>query len=816
MNEVLAQFDNLVRNVSNAARMHEEASVLVLRIATVTTSKISLAEYKSCMLASLRSLLPKDWTTAHESAWCWMWDNVEKLLMVNMGKTSTWHKELSQFISQFDEAQVYQLRADIYAKFFVDCPVGEGFFNQSNTYLHLVAQKMVGLILEIFIHPVEMGEWISGLGLRHVGYAIPIELFPPFVTVWMACFKNVGASDTAVEALGWSLGLVSKIQTRTITEGTTVVMKAINANSAKSLNRSLSFAPRGERAQWLLLIKAGTQQISPFLWSIQSGALEVAGAILADLVTIRADRERYYYAAQDLFRNHQDIVKLLFDDAPALLPPLLDGLIWRSRQIVGGYRRVNYYIKDLLVNDEGKFHKSLEWIARSEDPTIVCHPVLVLLADLVWSRVALASFLYKKSWFLFTLFMFLISQSVLNGLDTTNETILVTFCFRAFIYLFSMGIMIFNHIGAIVRSYRKSDTITLFGRIRLPRYWENWQDSFNLVLTIFLVAMLTSEPILHCLHDNGGELFNPHCPAGDKLHFFPYSVFTMLAMILYYILLVDLAVLNNRVSAYVLVCGRMLPELALFLLALASVLMMLSSSLSCLKQNQPEFKNIGAGIMVLWEMILNIFNQEGYVRMHDEPVVIVVVYLYMIIGAVFLLNLLVAQLACAYDSVYKDMVGHARLKRIKIITEVMPSVTKKKWASFVDVLQMDKRIEFNEGDVGLAGGVQVLEVASANPTTVEVIRRFGGTTSPTVKWPEEDNQGDDDNDRFQRLEDLIKRVADQIARATSGKKKKTGGASSSGMSGSGGHEAAMGEGSGAMSETAEAEDELGQEGEGEA
>merc|ERR1740117_1574247 len=71
MNEVLAQFDNIVENVANAARLQEEASILVLRIAKLPSAKINLAEYKSCMLASLRSLLPKDWTTEHEVAWVW-------------------------------------------------------------------------------------------------------------------------------------------------------------------------------------------------------------------------------------------------------------------------------------------------------------------------------------------------------------------------------------------------------------------------------------------------------------------------------------------------------------------------------------------------------------------------------------------------------------------------------------------------------------------------------------------------------------------------------------------------------------------------
>ena len=203
----------------------------------------------------------------------------------------------------------------------------------------------------------------------------------------------------------------------------------------------------------------------------------------------------------------------------------------------------------------------------------------------------------------------------------------------------------------------------------------------------------------------------------------------------------------------------MLPELGLFLIALASVLLTLSSALSCLDHDQPQFENIATGIVALWEMLLAMFSQEDYIRMHDEPVVLCVVYLYLVVGVVFLLNLLVAQLTCAYDAIYKDMVGFARLKRMRIITDCMPAVTPKRWKLFKDSLELEKRLEFNEGDVGLAGGIQILELASANPTTVDIIKRFGGTTNPAVKWPEEEGSGDDDNDRFSRLEDLIKKVS---------------------------------------------------------
>jgi len=299
-------------------------------------------------------------------------------------------------------------------------------------------------------------------------------------------------------------------------------------------------------------------------------------------------------------------------------------------------------------------------------------------------------------------------------------------------------------------------------------------------------------------------MFNDVCKASDEIKFFPYSFFTMIAMMLYYVLLMDLAVFNNRVSAYVLVVGRMLVELALFLLALSTVLLTLSSAFSCLEQEEKEFKNIGAGFMALWEMTINVYSAPAYERLKNETILLIGCYCFLIISVVFLLNLLIAQLCCAYDAIYADMLGYARLKRIDIICDSMPSVSPKKWTFFVDSLELRKRVEFNEGDVGLPGGIQVLEAASANPTTVDTIRRFGGTTSPKVKWPEEEGGGDDESDRFGRIEDLIKKLGDQAAKAASSgaKKIKAGGASSSGMSGGGG-----GSGAGGGSGEAEAEAE---------
>jgi hypothetical protein len=326
---------------------------------------------------------------------------------------------------------------------------------------------------------------------------------------------------------------------------------------------------------------------------------------------------------------------------------------------------------------------------------------------------------------------------------------------------------------------------------------------------LMLMVMVAFEPILHCMQDNHGVLFTDICDRSKAFKFFPYSVASMFAMFIYYALLIDLAVFNNRVSAYVLVCGRMLAEVGLFLLALVVLLLTFSSAFSCLDQKEKEFHGIPQGSMALWEMVLQMFSGVHYERLHEEPSILYGCFAYLVVTQIFLLNMLIAQLSCAYDAVYSDMVGYARLKRVLIIVESMPQVSAKRWSRWTQSLGFEQRIEFNEGDIGLANGLATTEAASLNPTTQDQIKRFGGSTSPSIQWPEEESAGDDDSDKFERLETLIKRAMERITKTGGGGGKKKGGGSSAGMgTGSGeGAGSGDGEGSGAEEEVGGEEEE---------
>merc|ERR1719329_835800 len=634
-----------------------------------------------------------------------------------MGKPPVWEAALTKLVASLDEATKYEIRKDIYQRFFTLAPAGQDYFKQSNTYLHIIADRVIDMTVGFYRDPVKMVDDISALGLRHVGYAIPTELFSPFITACVNVLLKTTQDATTVDSFRWSLSLVGKMLVRTIIEGSTIVMKAINTNSSKRIKLAVDCALRGERGQWMLLVQGGTQNISPLNWAIESGALESAEAMIKDLLTIRADRDRYYYGMNELFSRHTDIVKKLTENAPTLLPHLFDGLIWRSRINQDGVRRVNYYIKPLLLTQDGKFAATVKNLCDFADPGLVCHPIIALLSDMIWSGVAMYAFIRGKAFFLFIFTIFIISQSVLESVHVFEHDIQRGFIFglRCIIYGLSMTSLLHKHTSDIFRALRKGDTLSIMG-IPIPNYLTDWHESASLVLTLCLVGMLALEPILWCWGIDVDEygLFEDGCDRVKDIGTV-YTKCSMVAMFLYYALLIDLVVFSNRVSAFVLVCGRMLGEVGLFLLALTGAVITAASSASVLHHYNEDLKSIQDGMPTLLEMSLGMYGGLKYEQYHAEPVLFITIALFLISVVIFFLNLLIAQLVSAYERIYSHMVGLARLSRMEIIVETMHAVSNTRWERFVDTLQLDANLEFNEGDIGFPGGVQIREPSTLNP-----------------------------------------------------------------------------------------------------
>merc|ERR1719310_225449 len=116
---------------------------------------------------------------------------------------------------------------------------------------------------------------------------------------------------------------------------------------------------------------------------------------------------------------------------------------------------------------------------------------------------------------------------------------------------------------------------------------------------------------------------------------FTYNAFSSAAMFLYYLLLLGLAVVSTRISAFVLVCVRMLSEVNLFLMALAGAIVTFSNSISVLEHESEDFAGIHKAAYSLIRMFLGVFPSERYSHLREEPHVLAVVVLFLIVTVIF-------------------------------------------------------------------------------------------------------------------------------------------------------------------------------------
>ncbi|CAK9108879.1 unnamed protein product [Durusdinium trenchii] len=749
MNSILQQMDDLVSNAAASYRLTEECSVLSLVLAQ--HSQPVLSEFKAVLLASLRSLVAKEWSTQHEVAWNWFWDNIVRLLKAENVKPQVQMNALELFITQLSPADLTLLYRNIYKKFFELAPSGQDYFKQSLARLDYIADQILVMSLEMYKDPRGMVRRISALGLRHVGYAIPTDLFPPFVTAAIDVVRSMTTVDQAESAFRWSLTLVSKILVRSINEGSTVVMKAVNTNQGKSLRRAVALAPRGQRNMQMLNVEVGTESISPLYWAIETGSHNVAKAMIIDLLTIRADRDNYYYGNEALFTRHPEIIEKLCLDAPVLLWPLLDGLIWRSRFVSQGTRRVNYYIQHLVQDADGNMNQALQWMADTRDPKLITHPIVVVFSDLMWSRLVMYHFLTGRVCFFFTLIIFVLGQAL-----DSEERVVIFIC-RAFIYVGVMLYLLIRFVRLWVAALRARDFVRITRWLSWPKFLCSLKEISTLMLLASLITMCTQEPIFWCFNhqsDTSGP-FSNSCPELVPEQQKSYQVVSGFTMLLYWLLVMDVSIFSMHIFAYYLVIFQVLTEIALFMTTLFFLVMAFATSLNALKHQIPALSGIDSAALTLLLISLKLFSAQNFAELEASVWVFVVVCIFMVLVTAFLLNLLVAQVSESYSEIVQDMYGYARLDRANVTMSTIRAGSKS-WQRFLTNLNFAEKLEFNEGDIGLAGGVSLAEPASDNPTPVDRILRFGGSTSPSKPWPEEGTITEED--RFARLEKLIMRM----------------------------------------------------------
>lgn len=675
---------------------------------------------------------------------------------------------LANFFASLDDESRISVTWALYAKFFELVPAGQEYFKQSASRLAMIANRVLEMSLDLFKYPYRMVDEISALGLRHVGYNVPIEYFGPFVSACIETLQGkLAVAEGIAESFAWSVGIISRMLVRTIKEGSTIVMKAINQNDKELLRSALSCAPRGARAEWVLTISVGTQSISPLLWAVESGTWKAAELIIEDLLTIRADREQYYYGLDDLFERHPDFVEILATKATSLLKPLFDGMIWRSHLAHDGFRRGNYHIKHLVADSKGNFPDAMENLVSLQNPQIALHPLIMRLSDVIWTGVVRSRFLRNNAWLLFTLLLFLISHGMLHGEDSASRSTI--FVCRMLIYVFAMPVLIHGRVRHIRQAIRDRELVQL-GCIPVPqRYVDNWREPAAVLLVLALLISLCLEPIFYCANHSSGSfdgagLFTDLCPEAKDREV--YNLMSMVVIAVYMVLLMDLATLSRHMAAYVLVALNVLPELFLLLISIGFLILMFATCIAVSSNDVASFQTFPMAILRLFQFSINTKGDTELMAIAESPLLCVAIGTFVALTSLGSFSIFVAQLTCAHHEIYANMVGFAGLRRMQIEVDSLQYLKPKTWKAFVEGLRLDEALEFGEGGIGLAGGIQLMESAYLYPQHRESIQRFGGSTSPQMPWPRDRGQETTEDERLEIAMRKFQKAVAVVARKT--------------------------------------------------
>jgi len=807
MLELLQVFNVLVDMISSPVHLQEECDLLAINLIT-KSANINFEKFKPVMLAALRSLLPKQWSTSHENAWEWLWSTVARNLNESTMKVRAFKPYNVKMFSNLTEEQLDRFRANIFTEFFARSQASQDLFKQSQTRLRYIADRVLQSSSDMFQkNKDETLDDLSALGLRHVGYGIPIELFGPFVEVCVEVMKPligefINKIDSTkmvwcpkdrahqlpekdipehmmIEGFRWSIGLTARVLVRTIMDGSTAVMQAIHFDDSKRLRRALIDAPRVERCVWQLAVQVGSQSISPLFWALRSGAHDTAKTMIEDVLTIRADRDNYYFGADELFQYQPNIADNVLREAPFLAETLLDGLIWRSHKSQDNMRPVIYYLKHLLqdMDEEKMLSRALISYIRFDHPQTIMHPILAFCLDLLWEKLALRYFLMDRVLTIFNCIIFILAECLLNHPSLLSVAAMPNILFGGRVLVYTLGFLrlVYWHVLQIFKGYRHK-ALTNWHGLWLPSYLMRGSGTISLLLTLDMLAMLLVEPMFHCMGSKG-ETFVFQCTAWTDSMSLAYEILVTIGVFLYVMLIMEVGSISIKLSEYRVLCVHAIEQILLSLGVVFLVILTFAFAISGMDRevqamSGTEWVDLGSRMSTLIRLAFGAMDLGAIQNVADEsPLMVLMILLFMMLVYSFFFNLLVSQFCGVYHFLAADIKGHARLARGEIIIETFKAVKLSHWQRFMTSLNLDTRVDFEEGDIGLAGGIKTYEPALAHPIAKDQIVRFGGHTDGKLPWPEKMH---DDKDNLERT---VQKTIQRSLQKMLGSKRGMGGAS---------------------------------------
>ena len=358
------------------------------------------------------------WSAAESAAWDWFWGHVEASMRCTIeayeaGVADTVHRDWKAIQAAHTDEEFGTI---FFSEIKAVAPDFLRLFVRPKRMQYSTFIDQMEMFIGFSSAPEEFYDQIKSLAIRHIKYGVTAQMIKHYgAVVKNVLRRTLGDNFNEVSKKAWDYvwNGVSRCVADCLSVGSNLVTVALVAGEVEELERALSLAPRGQRADWITRVQIHDSVISPLYWAVRDGKLDMARVMIRDLLALRADREAYYYGYDQLWAVHPDIVTVLCKICPDLLEDLFDGMLWHSAVVEDGDKvRVNYYLRE-LYGDPDVFPDA--WgtpfgVLALQGPTsIFIHPLVTKVLDIKWRNFGKKWFLVLEGWYTLVLVIFQIA-----------------------------------------------------------------------------------------------------------------------------------------------------------------------------------------------------------------------------------------------------------------------------------------------------------------------------------------------------------------------------------------------------------------------
>jgi len=735
--------DLIVSTVTKPHQLEQELWRVAQRHVELGVEASMLDVFETALWRFLSARLSEELWEEAMPAWSWVFASVRAMFLHVLVKWTKAKKSLQESweaISARAGGNSRSIAARFYDDLFHAAPFFREVFRSRNEAMIDSFAKALDMMM-CCCHDASMLENdLHDLAVRHCKFDLQPWHFSAFCTALLDSLAHIAGHTWCDEHReAWC------VLFRTITIVFINVLESCQGSLCASLGKAsthdvrlvLKAAPRGVRMSKILTFEARNKTISPILWALRDGIVDIVELLLDELLVIRSDREAYYYGCDEMWRRCPTILAAIIEFAPGIVEQFLDGHMWVSRTSVNGQWRVNMWVRHLYgdpLTTPVVFQTPLGVLVESLPETclhVFLHPVVRMAVDLKWQRFGK----FRRCWCCFCQFTCLSSYYVVWACGDSHPFPRLAACsiwFLASSHLFA------SSIRRAAKQWLESKLVDVRLRgysLRIPR---SLRDFYVLLRLAYCVLSLILVVWIFRAHRHRAA-FTQNL---REMEAFPTVLCAAVAS-LQWIQVTEVFTLSRQLAGVCYLASAMIADAVRFMVVMLVWLMAVGAVLCNFIEDSSH--DAGAGFAYnLLALVLGVGSDSGLTFYGKDDALLV--RSFFIIGLwvslIPILNVMIASVCSTFARAETETLAWAEWSRARAVVEAEEDLSPATRMKHFRALGFDEDLPFTQFDKGPPGGVSQLVKAchlKQHPAFQRCVDKrvfLTGKTGPENPWPD--------------------------------------------------------------------------------